>query len=163
MTPPEVEYACRLLARWLPREVLTDAAIQVGEQVYRCPECLPSGYLVPAAEATRGLITIKTPFWAPTTAAGIALMAHEFYHQLQFKSMTREQLAEYEYWERLLEEGKIQPWEHPLEEPAYRLEAQVYCKLLREGAAPGPFVPLGASVFGCSPSPAAPHPKLGPG
>lgn len=107
----------------------------------RCPECQGLS-LVPAASAFPNMtIYIKREFWEPGTAASMALLGHELCHLAQFRSLG-EGVRAFEIWDRMVEKGVLQPWEHPLEAPCYRLEAHIYRTLVAEGWPPGRFKPL---------------------
>lgn len=143
---PEPAYDA--LLRWFPPELLR-VPIVLGRWALNCVQCGVGQRLEPvAASFPDGRIHILPEYWAPDTAAGVALIAHELCHQQQFARMGPQVLSLYAPWDEKVARGEIYPWQHPLEAPCYRLEAEVYSTLLAEGWPPGPFVPLGYQVWG---------------
>ncbi len=144
--PPHLR---EVLERFLPPGTPWDVEIVRGVPA-RGPStfaALPmAGGLTRIGSARDGVITIHPEFWAPETAAGIALWAHEFYHQHQIAHVPNF-WDRYEAEEITVERLGLDPWDNPFEEPAYQLEAEVYRALVADGWDPGGWVPVGVQTF----------------
>lgn len=146
------------LQDYLPSPVdLSLIDLTVGIPVHRfstfCLVCsfvpeLPSNdaYVV-AAEYRRvgasvpGNITIHPDFFDLNTASGVALIAHEMYHQWQLQ-YDQSIFDDYQYEEqRRLSQG-LPPWANRFEYPAYVFEAVFYELARRSGLPSGDHQPL---------------------
>lgn len=92
------------------------------------------------------VITLNPKYADFETAAGMALLAHETYHQHQ--EATIPGFAR-KYAEVASDVDPARPWENPFELPAYQTECRVYETLVRAGWEPGSWVPLGVEVGLC--------------
>lgn len=81
-----------------------------------------------------------------STAAGLALAVHEFYHVQQAMRIPN---FDERYLEYAAQTPPDQPWLNPLELEAYRVEADEYCRLVALGYPPGRWKPLGVELWGC--------------
>lgn len=92
------------------------------------------------------VITLNPKYADFETAAGMALLAHETYHQYQETSIPN---FARRYAEVASDVDPARPWENPFELPAYQTECRVYETLVRAGWEPGSWVPLGVEVGLC--------------
>lgn len=78
------------------------------------------------------LVAVHPKYFAPGTASGGALLAHEFFHVWQYEVVPNfiEQYAEEAA--RIEHEGKA-PWDNGFERPAYQFERDVRQYLLSLG------------------------------
>ncbi len=97
--------------------------------------------------STNGQVTLDPDHADLSTAAGIALLAHEEEHQVQYQQYGERFDALYEQADRSTPRDK--PWLNPFELPAYMKERAVYCDKVREGWPKGPWIPLGVQLWGC--------------
>lgn len=145
MIPPDLRQS---IARFLPQDQPWDFEITIGT-----PHSYLSTFLAlgdswhPIGSSERGMVIIHPGFYEDT-AAGLALMVHEAYHQWQIANIPAllERNAVEEQKRQLL---RLPPYSNPFEYPAYLLECKVYRTLVAEGKEPGSFVPLGVQVGLC--------------
>jgi len=81
-----------------------------------------------------------------STAAGLALLAHEMEHVRQAIEVADFDRV-YENAARVTPHDR--PWENPYEYVAYRKEQKVYCDKVAEGMPKGRWIPLGVQLWGC--------------
>jgi hypothetical protein len=71
-------------------------------------------------------------YYHPGTATGEALRAHELYHIWQ-RSIIPDFPKKFSQLAKQTETAGLDPWENPLEKPAYEFEQQVKEYLLAQG------------------------------
>ena len=137
--PERIKNAMDML---LPGLDADDVTFEVGLPALRAGTvCTPPAALERIGSSLPGRIVIHPTAWEPGTAAGVALIAHEMYHQRQFLS-TPDFMEQYDREKRRVEARGLPPWENRFERPAYEFEAQVYRRALHDGLAEGSWVPL---------------------
>jgi hypothetical protein len=94
----------------------------------------------------KGVIILDPGHADLSTAAGLALLAHEAVHQDQYENITDFDTV-YELEDRHVPADR--PYENKYEYPAYMKERQVYCDLVKQGYPRGNWVPLMVQVMGC--------------
>lgn len=102
--------------------------------------------LITAGMAIGREIFIVPSRFITTTAAGLALIAHELVHVDQHEKDPNF-LAHYR--EQARNTPRDRPWENPYEREAYLEERRVYCTLTSRGMPSGKWTPLGVSLWGC--------------
>lgn len=124
----------------LPRSMSTPTTVA---SVLRRPRPLRT-----IAVSEDGLIILDPQHADLDSAAGLALLAHEYVHQEQFAALgARPFELQYEEAERTTPAS--QPYLNPFELPAYQKEREVYCREVARGRRPGAWVPLGVQLWGC--------------
>lgn len=124
----------------LPGPLPEGINISVGMPAMVSSHCTPMA-LRRAASSRPGQIVIHRDFFETDTAAGIALIAHEVYHQIQF-ARNPDLLDFYAEEEARVEALGLPPYENVFEKPAYLFEAQVYREALAQGFPKGTHLPL---------------------
>ena len=85
--------------------------------------CCPHAYITAGASPYPGLIEINPAYWDPDGIPGLRLIAHEVYHQAQQRLPGFDAL--YEALAVETETAGRQPWQHPMEVPAYEFEGVI--------------------------------------
>lgn len=142
MLDPDVE-------RFISQRVGIDISgiqLQVGVPSFRLTQEMSASVVYPGALQQVGsslpnLIIISPEAFEPGTASGIALLAHEYFHQAQFQTIP-DFMSLYQTEAARVEREGLKPYENIFEWPAYELEAQVYVEALAQGYPAGSWKPL---------------------
>lgn len=134
------------VSHWLGARLpapVEDILVEFGTPVYRAMHamCAPGAYKR-AATSYPGHVVISRDLASDmNTASGIALLAHELYHQWQYQT-TPDLLDRYGQEQAWVEEMGLPPWINRYERRAYDFEARIYREALADGYPPGQHVPL---------------------
>lgn len=132
-----------ILSQFLPRQIVsrTDIDITVPHRMYACcteavvvhrPSVLVRAGTNPGVDE----IIIHPEFFDTKTASGLALIAHEMWHNKQRYDIPDFD-AVFAHWAIETERRGLPPWKNPLEVEAYDFEERVRQQLLEQGFPPG--------------------------